>query len=104
MTSQTKHYIELSDILALRFECKNCKTSVTFGMSQNFDLKKLSDCPGCKKTWVYDGYDISIQAEIEEVINSIKRLSGILGPEGKFQTELRLFLEIAQSPESATRN
>ena len=103
MTSQTKHYIELSDIVALRFECKNCKTSVTFGMGQNFDLKKLSDCPGCKNTWVYDGYDISIQNEIEAVIRSINRLSETLGPNRKFKTELCVLFEIAQ-PEPVIHN
>lgn len=103
MTSQTRHYIELSDILALRFECRNCKTSVTFSLGQNFDLKKVSDCPSCKNTWVSDGYETSIQHEIEAVIKSISRLSGILGPEGKFKTELCVLLEIAKF-EPATRN
>jgi hypothetical protein len=71
MTSHTKHYIEPADIAGLRLECKHCKTSVSFTLSQNFDFDKLNDCPSCGKTWVSNGYATSIQAEIRAVVGSI---------------------------------
>ncbi len=95
MTSQTNHYIELSDILGLRFECKTCGTSVSFPLSQNFDLLKLNDCPSCGKPWVSFPMGASIKGEIEGVIKAIVRLSGALSPEGKFPTQLALKLEVS---------
>jgi len=102
MTSQTKHYIELSDILGLRFECAACNASVSFPLSQKFDLEKLSDCPGCSKTWVTFPMGPSIRGEIETLIRAITQLGGALTPDSKFPTKLVLRLEIAASPRADT--
>ena len=47
MTSQTKKFIELSDILTLQFECKNatCKATLTLSVSQ--ELRKQTLFAGC---------------------------------------------------------
>jgi hypothetical protein len=53
MTSQTKKFIELSDILTLQFECKNatCKATLTLSVSQELRKQTLFACPACKQPW-----------------------------------------------------
>jgi transposase-like protein len=53
MTSQSKTFIELSDISALHFECKNpdCKATLTVSTSQVLREKKLYNCPACEQSW-----------------------------------------------------
>jgi len=50
MTSQTKHFIELSDLLAFRFECPQCHCSTII------PLKGFNSVPrmcrnGCGREW-----------------------------------------------------
>jgi hypothetical protein len=60
MTSQTKTFIELSDIIGMRLECKKCGCSLLLGpdrdgetvgqvVSANNDV--LAKCPACKTPW-----------------------------------------------------
>jgi len=50
MTSETKHFIELSDVLGFRFECKNCHTSVMLPLNE-FQAGLLYNCPNCRRDW-----------------------------------------------------
>ena len=50
MTSQTRHYIEVSDILALRCECKHCQAVLTLPLGKDVG-KSLLLCPRCGKGW-----------------------------------------------------
>jgi hypothetical protein len=54
MTAQTKKFIELRDLLNLRFECRNSKCSAV--LSLPFTPKALSSevgkrCPNCGQYW-----------------------------------------------------
>jgi hypothetical protein len=50
MTSQTKQFIELSDILAFRFECPNCHCSTIIPV-KGFNVVPTR-CPnGCGREW-----------------------------------------------------
>jgi Zn finger protein HypA/HybF involved in hydrogenase expression len=50
MTSQTKHYIEVSDILGIRCECKNCHAVLTLPLAKDVG-NTLLKCPRCGKPW-----------------------------------------------------
>lgn len=50
MTIQTKHYIDLSDIINFRFECKTCGTSLTVPLKDRL-MNRLEKCPGCYQPW-----------------------------------------------------
>jgi len=50
MTSRTRHYIDLEDLLGLRFECKNCSTSIDVGVSHLAGLPLK--CPNCDQSWM----------------------------------------------------
>lgn len=55
MTSQTKRYIELSDLLTLKLTCKGCGSALEIPISRNLsgreDDLKLKVCPICLKPW-----------------------------------------------------
>jgi hypothetical protein len=52
MTSETKHFIELSDVIALRLKCRHCNAElhVTLDELPRTD-GALSICPNCKRPW-----------------------------------------------------
>ena len=50
MTEQTKHFLELSDILAFRLECPGCHTFVTVPITRFQQVPRY--CPnGCGREW-----------------------------------------------------
>jgi len=52
MTIQTKHFIDPSDIVSIRFDCKHCKTSVSIAISSTVKIDTLAMCPSCRKPWL----------------------------------------------------
>lgn len=53
MTSQTKRYIELADIQALRFVCTRCGTNLSVPIMKEIRLDALYQCPNCRESWTY---------------------------------------------------
>jgi hypothetical protein len=49
-----RHYIDLSDLLGLRMECKECHASLELPMARNGSRVPLA-CPNCKAEW-FDQY------------------------------------------------
>jgi hypothetical protein len=76
MTSQTQQFIELSDILSLRCECRNpeCRAVLLlpFTGSLNDALRK---CPKCKREWA--GYEdaMSSAPDVQRLLDSLKHVS-----------------------------
>jgi hypothetical protein len=102
MTSQTKTFIELADIVGLRMECKNCGISLLVNQQSLTTLtgehnSSLRSCPHCANSWTQldtyttpgmrPGFDSEIKAMIR-AINQVKALEERLG--------CRLTLEIAE--------
>jgi|SRR5579872_3937825 len=52
MTSQTKHLIDFSDILAFAFKCKQCGVVVSLPIAGNTKDKRLDKCPSCDEPWL----------------------------------------------------
>jgi len=50
MTSQTRHYIDLADVLGLQFVCKGCGTSVDVRLEKLAQLP--TNCPNCPRLWM----------------------------------------------------
>jgi DNA replicative helicase MCM subunit Mcm2 (Cdc46/Mcm family) len=76
VTTQTKQYIELSDLLALRYECKECQTSVTVPI-KGFDTVPVTHCPKCRKGWTIVD-NTSYKEDIEYFVTSAVRLKDVL--------------------------
>src|SRR5580700_4119964 len=91
MTSQTKKYIEFSDIIGLRLECKKCGCALLLGLEKDPPTvetflsnsnKVLSSCPTCGATWtgLPDGR-LSFDSEIKDFF---RRLRYVQNEESKF--------------------
>lgn len=61
MTSETKRYIDLSEIIGIRLQCKTCKCSLlvetrtadgTINDLTATSNKRLENCPTCGQPWV----------------------------------------------------
>jgi ribosomal protein S27AE len=50
MTAQIKHYIEVSDILAIRCECNRCHAVLTLPLAKDVGASLLA-CPRCGEGW-----------------------------------------------------
>jgi hypothetical protein len=50
MTSQTRHYIDLEDLLGLHLGCKDCSTSIDLEIAKVAQLPQ--NCPNCGRRWM----------------------------------------------------
>jgi hypothetical protein len=50
VTTRTRHYIDLEDLLGLRFECEKCKTSIDVSLGQVNAIPQR--CPICDRHWM----------------------------------------------------
>jgi hypothetical protein len=50
MTSRTRHYISLEDLLGLNFNCRDCHTSVDIALERVNQLPQK--CPNCGQAWM----------------------------------------------------
>jgi hypothetical protein len=77
MTTQTKTFIEPSDILARKFTCDDCgctlSVPVTRDLSRNEEKGKLDKCPMCRRFWVSNG-ETSHQLAIAGFITGLSTL------------------------------
>jgi hypothetical protein len=51
MTSETKHFVELSDIVALRLKCRHCQAGLHVTLNELPQPGVLSTCPNCRRPW-----------------------------------------------------
>lgn len=87
MTSQTKHFIELSDIVGIQLECKNPNCGVSLLVSGE-SVTSLSDrhnmtlakCPSCGGNWTVDSGKNPVQmgfdTEIKDFLRMLERVRG----------------------------
>ena len=78
MTIQTQQFIELSDVIALRCECKNpnCRTVLLVPIPSTLD-GALSKCPKCKQAWAKQDTGDSYELDIDRFLGSLRLLSQI---------------------------
>ncbi len=100
MTSQTKKFIELCDILALHFECKDCKATLTVSASQSLRDGTLYNCPACKESWALVNGG-GCELTIKEFLAAFQKLQNTLsGEPGSFPAGFLLRVEIKEELES----
>lgn len=100
MTIQIKHFIEVSDLLALRLVCNNCGATLTLLLSdsklssgENSPQMFLSECPSCHHSWAEVGGS-SYEPLIRRATVALKRLQDILAGELKAPLGFKLAIEI----------
>jgi hypothetical protein len=80
MTSQTKKFIELSDIVGLRIQCKHaeCHATLLLPILTKLDREKLLVCPYCQRPWTRLPTGSTIENTVEECARAISKLSSAL--------------------------
>jgi hypothetical protein len=49
VTVEDRYVIDLSELRAVRFDCKHCGTSISFKVSEWHRVPE--DCPSCRTSW-----------------------------------------------------
>jgi hypothetical protein len=100
MTIQTKHFIELSDLVALRLVCKHCGATLSLLLSddklaagENSLNTFLSTCPSCHREWAELGGS-TYEPTIRKATAALNRLKGLLYGELAEPLGFSLTLEI----------
>src|ERR1017187_8363995 len=97
MTTQTKKFIEPSDILGLRLECADCHATLLLPISKHVKIKQLYGCPHCQRPWVRLPDGATAEIAIADCMMHIKTLSGMLS-DGRYNG-FSLSLEIKEETE-----
>jgi hypothetical protein len=74
MTTQTKTFIDPSDILGIRLECGNCGMAVTMPVGREMNFKGLGYCQNCNEPWLVM-LMTTMEPEIADYIRSTRALA-----------------------------
>lgn len=98
MTSQTKLYIEMTDMLALRCDCKECGASLSIPLT-NTAGNSLLACPKCRKAWARqegnNTYELALN-DFGQKVQELKLLTPMIG--------FKLFIEIVSDRASSGKD
>ena len=100
MTIQTKQYIDLSDVVAFRFDCKQCGATLSLPLSDPRPKLALEHCPNCKTAWTMKT-GVDYNRVISDFRESLKRVSEIMPEDSPHKLEFTMVLEV--KPESSLR-
>jgi len=67
--TQTKTYIDLKELKALRFECKECRAVLILPFEPHL-AKGVRDCPKCHTAWTVVN-NTAFDSEIDALVNSV---------------------------------
>ena len=84
MTNETLTFIELDDLIGLRFECGNCheKTAVRLSStSKMIDYVHGFKCPHCQESWFQGDQDLRLKT-VARFIAALKELKDTEMPLG----------------------
>lgn len=99
MTSQTKLFIELTDLVGWRFECKTCHASLELSL-EDFRTGTLNECPQCRAHWASipsgPSVNTSFEPYFQKFISTLNDLKRELGE--KTVLGFSMMLEIKEPP------
>lgn len=89
MTLQTQCFIDFSDILSFRFECKGCGARISIQFQGEIRTGSLRSCPYCNEAWTQlpDGSNVESRIKaftdgVKQLQELVKRLESTLGKSG----------------------
>lgn len=101
MTSQTKKFLDFSDILSLRFKCNHCASELLISSFRDLEKReeqgKLNNCPVCGREWASIGGS-SCELTIARFLTALNKLRNELSA---FPAGFSLMLEIKNEKEEA---
>jgi len=104
MTTQTKKFIELSDILALRFECKKCGSELLISSLRDISNRDEQGKLSTIQCAVIRGQCCGSTCElaIAEFLSSLNKLRGLIGSQGSFPAGFSMTAEIKADARNVT--
>jgi Zn finger protein HypA/HybF involved in hydrogenase expression len=99
MTSQTKKFIEISDVKAVQMKCKDCGAVLTLPIEKAINVSRLFVCPHCQRPWVRLPQGATAELAVKECIDAIRTMADILN--GQQFDGFSLTLEIANEEKNA---
>ena len=103
MTTQTQTFIELSDILTLKFTCDDCGCTlsipVTRDLSKKEEMDKLATCPMCRRFWTSHG-QTSYHPAIAGFLTGLNTLQLTLSKKLGFSLAVEIKQEDEDPPEA----
>src|SRR2546425_1101954 len=76
MTSQTKHFIELSDVVALRCECKECHASLLLQLPAQLS-NTIQKCPNCYRPWVRTEEGDMLEPDVDRLLQALRQVESL---------------------------
>ncbi len=76
MTSQTKTFIEPSDIIGLRLKCQHseCGAEILVALDKPLKAERFATCPVCRRPWLREN-NTSLEPAVDIAIARIEELS-----------------------------
>jgi hypothetical protein len=71
MTTQTQQFIELSDVIALRCECRHCKAVLLIPIPGDINGALLK-CPKCKHEWAGQEHVGTKEPDVQRFVDSLR--------------------------------
>ncbi len=96
MTKQTKQYIELSDIVALRFECKQCHTTLILPLGKDVRVENLKICPNCNVPWAETPNAGSMEKSLRDFTEKIQNIKEVIQRRNAIPGGFLMSLEILE--------
>jgi hypothetical protein len=101
MTSRTRTYIDLTDLLRLHFTCKQCQASVDVMIDA---VQKLPEtCPNCERHWMVaqrgdmPGTDPGLRHAVNRLLNELAAVKRAMSSDRPTPPEFTLALEISNA-------
>jgi hypothetical protein len=91
MTSQTKKFIGMPDIVGLRLQCihEECQATLLLPLSKPIDVKRLLVCPNCQRPWLRKDAS-TLELLVTEVIAKLRTLEDQLRNPWGFELTLEI--------------
>lgn len=76
MSNQTRYSIDISDIVALRFQCKHCCVTLSLILTAEMRIA-LHDYPNCKEPWL-SAHGSTIEPAVKDLVKNLHAMSSAL--------------------------
>jgi|ERR1017187_7214904 transcription elongation factor Elf1 len=93
MTVETRHTIELQDILAIEYECSHCGAKTIRTLNEKHAIPAM--CGNCSAMWIVDGSQE--HRDLNMFVNTLRSF-----PKSSVNAHLRVKLEVAGIGESGS--
>jgi hypothetical protein len=100
MTSHTKHYIDLSDIVALRLECKHCRGTISLPIHSEIRAQSLRACPNCNEHWASLHQGANMEIAITNLVDTLKDFELAFRKRSEFSQEGGFLLSVEINSEA----